>query len=216
MIFYFLINTTAMKNKEETKRRLIEAVGEILKTEGHRSLGVNNIARKAEVNKKLIYRYFQNVNGVIEAYVVERDYWMVFFNKMNETLSLENPSSTKELITSILQNQFKFFLTEQEMQRLILWEISEDSPLMRSIHNARESMGQGLLQLSDEHFNDSKVNFRAIAALLVGGIYYTILHTRFNGGIICDVNINSQEGKSEMINAIKQIVGWAFEKAEEK
>ena len=200
-----------MKNKEETKRRLINAVGEILKTEGHAALGVNNIARKAEVNKKLIYRYFQNVNGLIEAYVVERDYWMIFFNKMKETLPHENLSSSKELITSILQNQFKFFLSEPEMQKLILWEISEDNPLMRSIHNARESMGQGLLQLSDKHFESSKVNFRAIAALLVGGIYYSVLHTRYNGGVICDIDINSEQGKIEIIKALDQIVGWAYE-----
>lgn len=35
-----------MKDKEETKRKPIRAVGEILKDQGFAKLGVNNIARQ--------------------------------------------------------------------------------------------------------------------------------------------------------------------------
>ena len=41
------------------------------------------------------------------------------------------------------------------MQRLILWELTANSPLMKSIHNARESMGQKLFETTDEHFSES-------------------------------------------------------------
>jgi AcrR family transcriptional regulator len=204
-----------MKNKEATKRKLIEAIGEILKAEGYESLGVNNIARKAQVDKKLIYRYFTDVNGLIEAYIVERDYWMLFYDKMNEVLSQEEFASSKDLIINVLQNQFKFFLSEKEMQRLILWEISTESVMMKRIHNAREAMGQGLFELSDEHFKNSNVNFRAIASLLVGGIYYSILHTRYNGATYCDLDMNSQEAKGEIIKALGQIVTWAYENSKQ-
>ncbi|WP_121197670.1 hypothetical protein [Mucilaginibacter gracilis] len=84
---------------------------------------------------------------------------------------------------------------------------------MKSIHNARESMGQKLLETTDAHFNGSKVNFRAIGALLVGGIYYTILHTIHNGGKFSDLDVTSNEGQEQILNAIEQIVGWAYEAA---
>lgn len=161
----------------------------------------------------MIYRYFGNVNYLIEAYVIENDYWMKFSDKVREMIDQNSYSGSQPLITDILQNQFKFFFSEPEMQALILWEISGDSPLMRSIHNARESMGQKFLELTDSHFKGTNVNFRAIAALLVGGIYYTILHTRFNGGMFSDIDVNSEEGKNEILMAIKQIVGWAFHEA---
>ena len=202
-----------MKDKEQTKRRLIEAVGEIIKSDGYNALGVNAIAKRAGVSKKLIYRYFGNVNYLIEAYVIENDYWMAFSDKVREMIDQNSYSNSQPLITDILQNQFKFFFSELEMQSLILWEISEESPLMRSIHNARESMGQKFLELTDSHFKDTNVNFRAIAALLVGGIYYTILHTRFNGGMFSDIDMNSEDGKNEILIDIKQIVGWAYQEA---
>lgn len=159
-----------VKNKELTKRKLIWALGEIIKLDGFDSLSASKVARKAEVDRKLINRYFGGLNQLIEAYVVENDYWLLFTEHINDLLKSNNFPGSKELITSVLQNQFNYFYAEKDMQRLILWELTTNSPLMKSIHNARESMGQKLLSLTDLHFKDSNVNFRAIGALIVGGI----------------------------------------------
>ncbi|WP_158994138.1 TetR/AcrR family transcriptional regulator [Mucilaginibacter sp. L196] len=203
-----------MKDKEQTKRKLIQAVGEIIKSKGYIGLGVNKIAKKAGVDKTLIYRYFGGVNYLIEAYVIEKDYWMTLSEEVKEMIEKNKGLSSQVLITEILQNQFKFFFSEQEMQDLIILEISTESSLMQSIHNVREGMGRQLLELTDNQFNNTNVNFRAISALLVGGIYYSVLHTRFNGDMICDININSIEGRNEIIRAIQQIVSWAYQEAE--
>ncbi len=203
-----------MKDKEETKRKLIWAVGEVIRTEGFDSLSASNIARKANVDRKLINRYFGGLNQLIEAYVAENDYWLLFTNHVNEVINSTNFPGSKELITRVLQNQFSFFFAEKDMQRLILWELTANSPLMKSIHNARESMGQRLLELTDLHFKNSNVNFRAIGALVVGGIYYTILHTIYNGGTFTDLDIASEQGQQEIIKAIGQIVEWAYKDAD--
>src|SRR5258708_31182456 len=104
-----------MKDKEQTKRKLIQAVGEIIKTEGFSNLKISKIAKKAEVDRKLIYRYFGSLNYLIEAYVVENDYWMIFSDQMKKMLDEHNYNSSQELITAVLQNQFKFFISQKEM-----------------------------------------------------------------------------------------------------
>lgn len=204
-----------IKNKELTKRKLIRAVGEIIKIEGFASLkSASKVAKFAGVDRKLIVRYFGGLCQLVEAYVVENDYWLLFTEKINDLIKSNNYPGSKELITSILQNQFAYFSSDKDMQRLILWELTTNSPLMKSIHNARESTGQKLLALTDLHFKDSNVNFRAIGALIVGGIYYTILHTIYNGGTFSDIDINSESGQAEISKAIEQIVGWAYKEAE--
>jgi AcrR family transcriptional regulator len=201
-----------IKNKELTKRKLIDAVGEIFRKEGHTGLGVNKVAKQAGVTKKLIYDYFErDFDNLVEAYILETDYWMAFSDQVQELIDRRSYTDSQKLITDILQNQFRYFFLDKQMQKLILWEVSTNSPLMRSIHNARESMGQTLLELTDAHFAGTGVNFRAVAALLVGGIYYTILHTRFNGGIFSDIDIATEEGRNEMLKAIEMIVGWAYQ-----
>jgi len=202
-----------LKNKAETKRRLIQAVGEIIKEDGFENLKISTVARKAEVDRKLIYRYFGNLNYLIEAYIAENDYWLIFTENMKERIAKNKYAHSQDLISDVLQNQFKFFSSEKNMQRLILWELSADSPVMRSIHNVRESVGQQFLELTDDHFQGSSVNFRAVSALLVGGIYYTVLHTIFNGGSFSDIDIRSEQGQQEMLKAIDQIVEWAYKEA---
>jgi AcrR family transcriptional regulator len=199
------------RNKALTDQKLIDAVTEIFQKEGHTGLGVNKVARVAGVHKKHIYDNFKTFDRLVEQYVIKTDYWILFGNKVQEAINENAPSDTQQLISSILKNQFKSFYEDKDMQKLILWEVSTDSALMRSIHNTREMTGQKLLEVTDANFEGTEVNFRAIAALLVGGIYYTILHTRFNGGIFSDINISTEEGRSEMVRALEMMVKWAFD-----
>jgi len=67
-----------MKSKENTKRKLIWAIGEIIRIDGFDSLSASKVARKAEVDRKLINRYFGGLTQLIEAHIVENDYWMLF------------------------------------------------------------------------------------------------------------------------------------------
>ena len=81
-----------MKDKENTKRKLIQAVGEVIKAEGFHNLKISKISSKANVDRKLIYRYFGSLNYLIEAYILENDYWMVFADKMKQML-VDKPGS---------------------------------------------------------------------------------------------------------------------------
>ncbi|WP_250655588.1 TetR/AcrR family transcriptional regulator [Alkalimarinus coralli] len=64
-----------IKNKEQTKTRILEAVEHILSKDGYRGLGINNVAKQAGVGKALIYRYFGGLEGVIEAYGETDAFW---------------------------------------------------------------------------------------------------------------------------------------------
>jgi AcrR family transcriptional regulator len=199
-----------MKDKEQTKRKLIDAVGVIIKAEGYAALRVSKVAKKAAVDRKLVYRYFGNMNNLTEAYISENDYWVLFADHLKILSHSVDDSNSKLVITNVLQELFKFFLQEKEMQDLILMELSGTIPMMNSIHNFRESIGQSFLEATDSHFQGSEVNFRAVAALLVGGIYYTVLHTRKNGFHFADLNLRSEEGIKAIVETVSQVVNWAF------
>lgn len=206
-------NDKPIKDKEQTKRRLINAVTEVFKSEGYAGLGVNKIARVAGVNKKLIYRYFGSFENLIEAYVVETDYWMQFADHLRQLTVPKDLVQTKRLIGQVLKNQFIYFHADPGMQELILWELTSKSNLMQSIHRTRELMGQQLLEITDEHLSTEAVNFRAVAALLVGGIYYTILHSRHSGGMFSGVDLSKPSGQTQIVEAVDLVLDLVFEKA---
>ncbi|MEZ2334706.1 TetR/AcrR family transcriptional regulator [Mucilaginibacter sp. RCC_168] len=203
-----------MKDKEQTKRKLIDAVGAIIKSEGFGALRVSKIARHAGVDRKLIYRYFGNINKLTEAYIIENDYWMLFAEQLKNLSQDARDDNTQLVIIETLQGLFKYFYKEPKMQNLILMELTGSSHLLRSIHNVRESMGQDILGKTDEHFQNSGVNFRAVAGLLIGGIYYMVLHTLNNGYNFVDVNLESEEGMKAISETLGNVVDWAFAAAE--
>ena len=202
-----------MKDKEITKKKLIEAVGEISKLYGFKGVRISKVSRHAGVDRKLIYRYFGNLNNLIEAYVVENDYWLLFADHLKGMLKERKVEDSQVLITEILQELFRFFLREKEMQRLILMELNDTNSIMRSIHNVRESLGEGFLNMTDQHFKDSGINFRAVSALLVGGIYYIILHTRNNGYNFANLDLKIPEEMADLPETITKIVNWAYKAA---
>ncbi|QNK63612.1 TetR/AcrR family transcriptional regulator [Pedobacter sp. PAMC26386] len=204
------------RNKEQTKRKLLQAVGEIIIEKGYAGLGVNKIANKAGVDKKLIYRYFGDGNILVETYILEKDYWLSLANRLQEFNDIQTPDKAKEIISAILERQFTFFYEEEAMQRLILEELTAKSSLMAGICNIRGNIGASLLKHTDPHFENSEVNFRAVSALLVSGIYYLVLQAKINGGTICDIDINDPAGRQEITKTIRQIIEWAYEAPKKK
>ncbi|WP_164850004.1 TetR/AcrR family transcriptional regulator [Mucilaginibacter limnophilus] len=203
-----------MKNKEATKRKLIDAIGVIINAKGFEDIRISRVARIAEVDRKLVYRYFGNLNNLIEAYILENDYWMIFAQELKKLAEELTESNYEATVSRLLEDLFRFFIQEPKMQNLILIELSNLNPLMRSIHNLREDVGQQFFEKTDPYFHRSEVNFRAVAALLVGGIYYIILHTRKNGYVFADLDLKSEEGTKEILKAVSQIISWAFKDAQ--
>lgn len=201
------------KNRALTERRLIDAVGVVIRTKGYKSLGVNVVAKEADVNKKLIYRYFGTFEKLVEAYILENDYWMNLSRKMENVIQCKSdPGDMKEVIVSLLEGQFAYFFEHQAMQDIILWEVTEHEALLNSISNVREIIGHVIFEKMDTVFKDTGINLRAVSALLVSGIYYMILHARKNESTVCEINVRSEAGQQEILKAVRQIINWAFER----
>jgi AcrR family transcriptional regulator len=203
------------RNRDETMQRLIAAVGEILKEKGYAGLGLNKIAAKAGVSKELIYRYFQSLNNLVKIYITSKDYWLPLFDNMNENTPPDQ-NQVLDLFTSMFQEQFRFFFQEPEMQKFILWQISEVNPLMRSISDKRELEGAKLLALTEEHFKGSAINFKVVAALVLGGIYYVVLHGSANKSTVAGIDANEERDREEIMRTIEQICTWAWVAAAQK
>jgi len=201
------------RNADDKKSRLIRAVGDTLKDHGYEGLGLNKIALRAGVSKPMVYRYFDGLNGLLKAYIEKSDTWLAYF----ESLALPAQPTTEELkqcLIKMLQDQFRFFSADKEMQKLVLWQISEYDALMRTACQAREKEGVRLLELADAHFRGSGISLKAVMALLVGGIYFNVLHESADAGTMAGVDIKNEKDFQAMLDAIAQVVEWAFRMAE--
>lgn len=191
-----------INDKERSKQKLINAVGKVLKTKGYTGLTATNIAKAAGLSRRLITTYFESVDDLVETYVRTKDFWAAASGKVREIM--DESIDTKEKMDNILQEQLNYFYNSPEMQKLILWEISEKTKVMVDISEERERIGSKVFQLTDKEFEHKDI--RAVSALLVAGIYYMVLHAKSTDTLFCGIDINQPEGMKRIKNAISLIL----------
>ena len=201
------------RNRKRTEMRLIEAAGEIFLAEGYQELGVNKIARHADVNKGLIYRYFGTLEILFKRYIEQQDFWSPYKENIDQILEENKADSGKSLAKKILHEQLEYFYQNKQMQELIRWEITEKNDISRGVSNMREYAGDQMLGLTDAHFGNTQVSFRAVMTLVIGGIYYCVLHDQTNGSKFCGLDINHPDDMRQLHKTMDQIIDWAYQSA---
>lgn len=63
------------RNRQQTESRIQEAALRILRRDGFEGWGVNHIAREAGVDKVLLYRYFNGIEGLLARTIEAVAFW---------------------------------------------------------------------------------------------------------------------------------------------
>lgn len=202
-----------LRDKSRTMARMVAAVGKVIQKKGYPGLTAPNIATAAGVDKKLVWTYFGGVNKLIEEYIHQKDFWRLAEKGDVEAL-LKNPNQIgPNEIGNLLESQFEVLLKDKALQKIIHWELGENSKLLRSLADERERVGEQLFSLIMSDFEKSLVDLRARLALILGGIYYLSIHSKSNGSLVCGIDVNENSGKQRIENAIREIIFEAYEKA---
>lgn len=205
-----------IRDKERTKQRLITTVGKILSKEGYGELKVNKIASVSGVNKKLIYDNFGTLDGLIKAYLMQVDFWKIEELKMEDSNHQIVSEITKDFMYNLLKSDFEYFAKSTEMQKIVLWGISEKNKTIRALTDEREELGKKVFQKSDKIFKNSSINFRAVVAILISAIYYMVLHAKTNGSTVCEIDLSTDEGKEQVLAAMSKILDWTYQEAAQR
>ncbi|MBT2619826.1 MULTISPECIES: TetR/AcrR family transcriptional regulator [Chryseobacterium] len=203
-----------IRDKEKTKQKLLAAVGKILRVKGYSGLKVSKIAAVAGFDKKLIYEYFGSTDKLIDEYIKSQDYWSKFSPNIEEEKAT---TIGKEALTQGILTQFESLKKNKELQKIILWELSESKPILRKLVQEREDVGANLFEnVTDPYFGKNAKRFRAIMALIVSGAYYLNLYPAYNATEFCGLNMKTDEGRSEIEKAIVDIIDFAYQKKDDQ
>ena len=200
-----------VRNKERTKENLISALGEILKKDGFSGLNISRVAEKAKVDRRLIYDYFGSLEGLVNEYLNTNDYWKMSPEEVGDIVETSKADAGKTLAYNVLENQFDSLIKNEEMRRIITWGLSEKLPILKALDLKREDIGnQVLSDVFDKHFEGSDKNFRALYALLMGGVYYLTLHAKMQENPFCGIDLQQPSGQEEIKKALKQFIELAY------
>ena len=203
-------------DKERSKKKILDAVGTIIRSQGYTGLTITNIAKVAGVSRRLINKYYESVDQLVEIYVRGKDYWVAPAGNTGTVMENSGSLDTRSILETLLVNQLEYFSKEEEMQKIVLWQISERSKIMFEVAEERERLGAEFFKLSDPFFDHTDIDLRAVAGLLVGGIYYMVLHAKSNDSLFCQIDVNSVEGLNRIKKAIGEILFDTYKRAEKQ
>ncbi|MGL4617801.1 TetR/AcrR family transcriptional regulator [Chroococcidiopsis sp.] len=191
------------RDKEETKARILAAVGKLLAASGFRQLGINAIAREAQVDKVLIYRYFGSLPELLRAFGKKGDYWINAEELIDNGVAAD--SWDEEMVRMLLQ--LSQDLQERPItQEILRWELLEGNELTEELAQIREQTAIACLDYLRQNYPTSQNrDLPAIGAVLIAGIVYLTLRSRIHSSFL-GIDLTSPTGWQRIEAAIRSMV----------
>ncbi|WP_341529682.1 TetR/AcrR family transcriptional regulator [Nostoc sp. UHCC 0302] len=193
------------RDKEETKARILAAVGKLLAESGFKQLGVNAIAREAGVDKVLIYRYFENLPSLLQTFGKEGNYWITVEELIGDETAVDAESLADWMI--LLLTRFLHDLQERPItQEIVRWELLEGNELTHELASVRDHVAiESLKFLKQKYSFPPDKDIPAISAVLIAGIVYLVLRTKVNDTFL-GIDFSSPTGWQRIEGAIASLV----------
>lgn len=197
-------------DKERTMGKLVAAVGRVLKERGYTGLTIANISKEAGVDRKLVTLYFGSVENLVETYIKDKDYWVGATLSAVEYFGQSPKEGSRGFLESLLLNQMEEFSKNEEMQKVVTWQVSEKNNIMSHVTREREKMSALFFAFSDQELQRKNIDLRGISAVLIAAIYHLVLHAKYTDSPFCEIDIQTEEGMERIRTAVKKILEWAY------
>lgn len=194
------------RDKEETKARILAAVGKLLAESGFQQLGVNAIAREAGVDKVLIYRYFEGLPSLLQCFGKEGDYWITTKELIDDESTVD-AKTLADWMTYLLMRFLDDLKERPITQEIMRWELLEGNELTRELANVREQTALESLKFLEQKASFSQANkdIPAISAVLVAGVIYLTLRAKVSNTFM-GVDFSSSTGWQRIEVALESII----------
>ena len=174
-----------IRNKEITKDKLIQAVGKVIAEVGFQSLGVNLVAREAGVDKKLIYRYFNGLPGLVAAFGETVDYWPTFVELVGDDLDRIREMEPHQVMSEFFKRYLRAILRRPITLEILAWEAIERNKLTRALEEVRARTALEFFELMRED-PSTDVDLTALVIILAGSVNFLAVRSRIHktlGGV---------------------------------
>jgi AcrR family transcriptional regulator len=197
----------AHRDRQETRQKILAALGRLLARKGSRGLGINAIAREAKVDKVLIYRYFGGIDQLYRAFAREGNTFPsleeVAEGRLNEFPHLSSAERAKVIILGFGRAIRRRPITKELMR----WELQEKNALSDALAKERERQAQQWLALAPDL---QGADLPAITAILVAGQVFLTLRSKtaetYNG-----IDLHSEGGWKRIEEAVALLSDLFFQ-----
>ena len=182
------------RTKKDIEQRLFDAALAVIERIGFSNLTIKALTKEAKVEPPVFYNRYKDLNDFLDIFVRKYDYWLNDSIKFNFK---EEPSTN---ISTVIENLADSLLNNTCVQRLLAWELNEDNHITRRTSKSRDMNSLRLTEFFNDAFKNSDIDFNHAISIIMGGIYYLILHRERSSFNFTDYS------KPENLDAMKETV----------
>jgi AcrR family transcriptional regulator len=195
-----------MKDRDATQQKLIDAVGKLLIEKGYAGIGINAVAKEAGVDKVLIYRYFKDLDGLLQAFALQRDY----FANIEASEEYQGELSSRQEVLDfgkwIFRGQLRQMAGNKELQEILLWELTQRNAVTEQVATVREREARKIMAMLGRAVDFDAFDLPAITAVITAGINYLVLRARTTDSTFNGIDLISPSGWARIENAIMTVL----------
>ena len=140
------------RSRPLTEQKFQNAVLQLVAEQGCSGIGVNNVAHLAGADKVLIYRYFGNIDGLLQRVAESRDWLPSLSELLSEVAEGGNGASALRTISNHLVREFR---SDTPAAQLLIWRKAHPDPLTKHFSNHWDQLWHGLSAALSENANYS-------------------------------------------------------------
>lgn len=158
------------RDKNKTKDKILQGAISLLTRSGFRDFGINSVAKEVGHDKVLIYRYFGDINGLLNAVAGKIE----FFPEVDLFRETWNPKEKDKASTlaAYLHGYIHEIFNRPLTLQILNWETVEENPLVINCKIARDHFEETLLH---DLYPEDK-NLHSVISSLFSFILPGILH----------------------------------------
>jgi len=154
------------KDSQETRARLVDAVGRVLSKEGFEKIGVNAVAREAGVDKVLIYRYFGGLKGLVTAFCQREGFWPTPLELMGGDRDAFARMPYARQLAEGAVNYLRAIRARPLAQEVLAWRFLVHNELTDAFDSVRMASGAEVLTLLNVPAGEDAIDHQALQVIV--------------------------------------------------
>ena len=213
------VKVIRQERRVRTEAKLLDAFETVLIREGAGDVTVQAVAIEAQVAKTLIYRYFDDIGGLIKAWAKQRDLFVPL-----DVLFPDPEASAKDLYDDPFQFAKSQILKQAEHMRnqpayveLCLAELSGSGPVVDALMDLRLERNEAESKALGVALDGSTVPMLIPILLLPAAITYLAIRARKSPVFASVIQLDTDEGWAQVMGGVEQLldlIGMAAKLAE--
>ncbi|WP_300577965.1 TetR/AcrR family transcriptional regulator [Phenylobacterium sp.] len=175
-----MIRSSKGRDREATSKAIVEAAESVLAEGGFQAFGVNAIARRANCDKQLIYRYFGGLEGLADA--IGADLAARFADHLGHLSATAPPATYGAMIEVLTLQLLDLLRADPVMQKIIAGELAGASPLVDRMVEARgRRLAAWMHEMRGDLAPPAHVDAPAVNAVLIAATQQLALSASASG-----------------------------------